>query len=68
MDEKKQRDYEKERQRDNEIVRRYTIRIPKYQSKAFEEKAKKEGFKPSKLITQLSIEAIDRYLKKPKKN
>ena len=68
MEEKKQRDYEKERQRDNEIVRRYTVRIPKYQSEAFEEKAKKEGLKPSKLITQLSVEAIDKYLKKTKKN
>ena len=68
MEEKKKRDYKKERQRDNEIVRRYTVRIPKYQSEAFEEKAKNEGLKPTSLITQLSIEAIDKYLKKPKKN
>ena len=68
MGEKRERDYKKERQRDNEIVRRYTVRIPKYQSEVFEEKAKKEGLKPSKLITQLSIEAIDKYLKKSKKN
>jgi hypothetical protein len=68
MEEKKQRNYEKERKRDNEIVRRYTVRIPKYQSEVFEEKATKEGLKPSKLITQLSIEAIDKYLKKSKRN
>lgn len=68
MEEKKQRDYKKERQRDNEIVRRYTVRIPRYQAETFEKRAKIEGLKPSKLITQLSIEAIDKYLKKSKKN
>lgn len=67
MEDKKKRNYAEERKRDNEIVRRYTVRIPKYQANLFEEEAKKEGQKPSKLITQLSIEAIDKYLKKPKK-
>ena len=68
MAERKQRDYEKERQRDNEIVRRYTVRIPRYQAKAFEEKARSEGLKPTSLITKLSIEAVNKYLKKSKKN
>ncbi len=67
MEDKKQRNYAEERKRDNEIVRRYTVRIPKYQANLFEERAKREGKKPSKLITQLSIEAIDKYLKKPEK-
>lgn len=65
--ENKQRDYNKEYQREKGTIKRYTVRVPLYMSKAFEEKAKNEGLKPSKLITTLTIEALDKYIKKSKR-
>jgi len=56
----KKRDYKKESQRDRELNKRYSIRVPLYLAKAFEEKLEKDN----KSITKFFHESIEKYLKK----
>ena len=57
---KKERDYKIEQEREKQIVKRYTVKVPKYLAKALDEKLKKEN----KTYSSLAIEAIEKYLKK----
>ena len=58
--EEKKRDYKKEQENEKKIVKRYTIKLPLYMARAFDEKTKAEG----KTYTQVIKEAIEKYLKK----
>lgn len=58
--EDKKRDYKKEQAREKEIVKRYTVKVPLYLSKALDEKLKKEN----RTYSSVAIEAIEKYLKK----
>lgn len=60
MENKKQRDYKKERLKELESVKRYTVKVPIYWAKALDEKLKKEN----KTYSSLALEAIEKYLKK----
>lgn len=54
------RDYKREQEREKEIVKRYTVKVPKYMANALDEKLKKEG----KTYSSIALEAIEKYLKK----
>ena len=60
MEEKKQRDYKKERLRELKNVKRYVVKVPLYKAKALDEKLQKEN----KTYSSLALEAIEKYLKK----
>lgn len=60
MEEKRQRDYNKEYENERNKIKRYTVRVPLSTAKAFDEKLKKENRKYSEII----LLAIDKYLKK----
>lgn len=60
MEEKKQRDYKKERLIELKNVKRYVVKVPLYMSKALDEKLKKEN----KTYSSVALEAIEKYLKK----
>ena len=57
---KKERNYKKEQEREKQIVKRYTVKVPKYLAKALDEKLKSEN----KTYSSLALEAIEKYLKK----
>ena len=54
------RDYKKEREREKQIIKRYTVKVPKYLANALDEKLKKEN----KTYSSIALEAIEKYLKK----
>ena len=56
----KKRDYKHERKLEQEKIKRYTVKVPKYMANALDEKLKKE----KKTYSSLAIEAIEKYLKK----
>lgn len=58
--EDKKRDYKKERLQELEKVKRYTVKVPLYMSKALDEKLRANN----KTYSSLAIEAIEKYLKK----
>ena len=60
MENKKQRDYKREQEREKETIKRYTVKVPKYIANALDEKLKKDN----KTYSKLAIEAIEKYLKK----
>ena len=60
MEDKKQRDYKKEQEREKETIKRYTVKVPKYIANALDDKLKKDGITYSKI----ALEAIEKYLKK----
>ena len=55
-----ERDYKKEQEREKEICKRYTVKVPKYMAIALDEKLKKE----KKTYSSIALEAIEKYLKK----
>ena len=57
---KKERNYRKEQEREKQIIKRYTVKVPKYLAKALDEKLQKEN----RTYSSLAIEAIEKYLKK----
>lgn len=60
MEQKKQRDYKKERIMELKSVKRYVVKVPLYMSKALDEKLKKDN----KTYSSIALEAIEKYLKK----
>lgn len=60
MEKEIKRDYKKEREREKQIIKRYTVKVPKYLANALDEKLKKEG----KTYSSMALEAIEKYLKK----
>lgn len=58
--ENKKRDYKHEKELENKIVKRYTVKVPKYMANALDEKLKKEG----RTYTSVALEGIEKYLKK----
>lgn len=57
---KKERDYKKEQEREKQLIKRYTVKVPKYLANALDEKLKKEN----RTYSSIAIEAIEKYLKK----
>lgn len=57
---KKERDYRKEQEREKQLIKRYTVKVPKYLANALDEKLKKEN----RTYSSVAIEAIEKYLKK----
>lgn len=57
---KKERDYKKEQEREKQLIKRYTVKVPKYLANALDEKLKKEN----RTYSSVAIEAIEKYLKK----
>lgn len=55
-----ERDIHKEYERQKEINKRYSVKVPLYLSKALDEKLKKEN----KTYSSIALEAIQKYLKK----
>lgn len=60
MEKETKRDYQKEREREKQIIKRYTVKVPKYLANALDKKLKEEG----KTYSSIAIEAIEKYLKK----
>lgn len=60
MEEKKQRNYNEEYQKEKGKIKRYTVKVPIYLAKALDEKLQKEN----KTYSKMAIEAIEKYLKK----
>ncbi|WP_455937247.1 hypothetical protein [Gemella morbillorum] len=60
MEKEIKRDYKKEREREKQIIKRYTVKVPKYLANALDEKLKKEN----KTYSSIALEAIEKYLKK----
>lgn len=58
--EDKKRDYKHERTLEVNKVKRYTVKVPLYMSKALDEKLKKEN----KTYSSIALEGIEKYLKK----
>ncbi len=58
--EKQTRDYKKEQEREKQLIKRYTVKVPLYKAKALDEKLKKDN----KTYSSLAMEAIEKYLKK----
>lgn len=58
--ENQKRDYKKESERDKELYKKYTFRVPKNLAKTFEEKLEKD----QKSYTKFFNESIEKYLKK----
>lgn len=57
---KRERDYKKEQEREKQLIKRYTVKVPKYLANALDEKLKKEN----RTYSSVAIEAIEKYLKK----
>ena len=57
---KRERDYKKEQEREKQLIKRYTVKVPKYLANAHDEKLKKEN----RTYSSVAIEAIEKYLKK----
>lgn len=60
MEEKKQRNYNKEYQNEKNNVKRYVVKVPLYKAKILDEKLQEEN----KTYSSLALEAIEKYLKK----
>lgn len=60
MENEIKRDMQKEYERQKEINKRYTVKVPLYIANALDEKLKKEN----KTYSSLALEAIEKYLKK----
>ena len=58
--ENKKRDYKHEQELEKEKVKRYTVKVPLYMSKALDEKLQKE----KRTYSSIAIEGIEKYLKK----
>ena len=54
------RNYKREQEREKEIVKRYTVKVPKYMANALDDKLKKEG----RTNSSIAHEASEKYLKK----
>lgn len=60
MEKEVKRDYKKEQEREKQIIKRYTVKVPKYLANALDEKLKKEN----RTYSSIALEAIEKYLKK----
>ena len=60
MENKKERNYQAEYEKDKQRDKIYRVRVPLYKSKILDEKLRKEN----KTYSSLALEAIEKYLKK----
>lgn len=60
MENKKERNYQAEYEKDKQRDKIYRVRVPLYKAKILDEKLKKEN----KTYSSLALDAIEKYLKK----